>query len=273
MAMVKKRLDVLLVERGLVESRQRAQAVIMSGQVYVKEQKVDKAGAQIPEDAPIEVRGQTLAYVSRGGLKLEKAMKTFTGIHLDGAVCGDIGASTGGFTDCMLQNGAVKVYAVDVGYGQLAWSLRSDERVVCLERTNARYLTHEQIPDELDFASVDVSFISLKLILPALRGLLKENGQVVCLVKPQFEAGREKVGKKGVVRDPAVHLEVIQNFLGHAAEADFTVKDMTFSPIRGPEGNIEYLGHLLAGGGGDAWTGDPAALVEASHAALEGAGQ
>ncbi|WP_297234462.1 TlyA family RNA methyltransferase [uncultured Flavonifractor sp.] len=273
MAMVKKRLDVLLVERGLVESRQRAQAVIMSGQVYVKEQKVDKAGAQIPEDAPIEVRGQTLAYVSRGGLKLEKAMKTFTGIHLDGAVCGDIGASTGGFTDCMLQNGAVKVYAVDVGYGQLAWSLRSDERVVCLERTNARYLTHEQIPDELDFASVDVSFISLKLILPALRGLLKENGQVVCLVKPQFEAGREKVGKKGVVRDPTVHLEVIQNFLGHAAEADFTVKDMTFSPIRGPEGNIEYLGHLLAGGGGDAWTGDPAALVEASHAALEGAGQ
>ena len=273
MAMVKKRLDVLLVERGLVESRQRAQAVIMSGQVYVKEQKVDKAGAQIPEDAPIEVRGQTLAYVSRGGLKLEKAMKTFTGIHLDGAVCGDIGASTGGFTDCMLQNGAVKVYAVDVGYGQLAWSLRSDERVVCLERTNARYLTHEQIPDELDFASVDVSFISLKLILPALRGLLKENGQVICLVKPQFEAGREKVGKKGVVRDPAVHLEVIQNFLGHAAEADFTVKDMTFSPIRGPEGNIEYLGHLLAGGGGDAWTGDPAALVEASHAALEGAGQ
>ena len=273
MAMVKKRLDVLLVERGLVESRQRAQAVIMSGQVYVKEQKVDKAGAQIPEDAPIEVRGQTLAYVSRGGLKLEKAMKTFTGIHLDGAVCGDIGASTGGFTDCMLQNGAVKVYAVDVGYGQLAWSLRSDERVVCLERTNARYLTHEQIPDELDFASVDVSFISLKLILPALRGLLNENGQVVCLVKPQFEAGREKVGKKGVVRDPAVHLEVIQNFLDHAAEADFTVKDMTFSPIRGPEGNIEYLGHLLAGGGGDAWTGDPAALVEASHAALEGAGQ
>lgn len=273
MAMVKKRLDVLLVERGLVESRQRAQAVIMSGQVYVKEQKVDKAGAQIPEDAPVEVRGQTLAYVSRGGLKLEKAMKTFTGIHLDGAVCGDIGASTGGFTDCMLQNGALKVYAVDVGYGQLAWSLRSDERVVCLERTNARYLTHEQIPDELDFASVDVSFISLKLILPALRGLLKENGQVVCLVKPQFEAGREKVGKKGVVRDPTVHLEVIQNFLGHAAEADFTVKDMTFSPIRGPEGNIEYLGHLLAGGGGDAWTGDPAALVEASHAALEGAGQ
>ena len=273
MAIVKKRLDVLLVERGLAESRQRAQAIIMSGQVYVKEQKVDKAGAQIPEDAPVEVRGQTLAYVSRGGLKLEKAMKTFEGIHLDGAVCGDIGASTGGFTDCMLQNGAVKVYAVDVGYGQLAWSLRSDERVVCLERTNARYLTHEQIPDELDFASVDVSFISLKLILPALRGLLKPDGQAVCLVKPQFEAGREKVGKKGVVRDPAVHLEVIQQFLKNAADADFTVKDITFSPIRGPEGNIEYLGHLLAGGGGASWTGDPAALVEASHTALEGAGQ
>ena len=273
MAIIKKRLDVLLVERGLVESRQRAQAFIMSGQVFVKEQKVDKAGAQIPEDAPIEVRGQTLAYVSRGGLKLEKAMKTFEGLHLTGAVCGDIGASTGGFTDCMLQNGASKVYAVDVGYGQLAWSLRSDERVICLERTNARYLTHQQIPDKLDFASVDVSFISLKLILPALRGLLKPDGEAVCLVKPQFEAGREKVGKKGVVRDPAVHLEVIQQFLRNAEEADFTVKDMTFSPIRGPEGNIEYLGYLLAGRGKGAWTGDPANLVAASHGALEGAGQ
>ncbi len=270
MATVKKRLDVLLVERGLAESRQRAQAIIMSGQVYVKEQKVDKAGAQFPEDTPIEVRGQTLAYVSRGGLKLEKAMKTFSGLSLSGAVCGDIGASTGGFTDCMLQNGAAKVYAVDVGYGQLAWSLRSDPRVVCLERTNARYLTHEQIPDELDFASVDVSFISLKLILPALHALLKEDGQVVCLVKPQFEAGREKVGKKGVVRDPAVHLEVIEHFLANAAEAGFTVKDMTFSPIRGPEGNIEYLGHLLAAGGGEPWAGDPAELVRASHQALEG---
>ena len=271
MATVKKRLDVLLVERGLAESRQRAQAVIMSGQVYVNEQKVDKAGAQFGEEVPIEVRGQTLSYVSRGGLKLEKAMNTFTGIHLQGAVCGDIGASTGGFTDCMLQNGAAKVYAVDVGYGQLAWSLRSDERVICLERTNARYLTHAQVPDELDFASVDVSFISLKLILPALRGLLKEDGQVVCLVKPQFEAGREKVGKKGVVRDPAVHLEVLQNFLNHAREAGFTVKDMTFSPIRGPEGNIEYLGHLLAGGDGCPWSGNLEALVAASHAALEGA--
>lgn len=270
MANVKKRLDVLLVERGLADSRQRAQAVIMSGQVYVKDQKVDKAGTQVEEDAPIEVRGQTLAYVSRGGLKLEKAMQTWP-IALTGAICGDIGASTGGFTDCMLQNGAVKVYAVDVGYGQLAWSLRSDERVVCLERTNARYLTHEQVPDELDFASVDVSFISLKLILPALRGLLKEDGQVVCLVKPQFEAGREKVGKKGVVRDPAVHLEVLEHFLGHAKEAGFTVKGMTFSPIRGPEGNIEYLGWLSAQAGED-WQGDLKALVDASHSALEGGG-
>ena len=270
MANVKKRLDVLLVERGLADSRQRAQAVIMSGQVYVKDQKVDKAGTQVEEEAPIEVRGQTLAYVSRGGLKLEKAMQTWP-IALTGAICGDIGASTGGFTDCMLQNGAVKVYAVDVGYGQLAWSLRSDERVVCLERTNARYLTHEQVPDELDFASVDVSFISLKLILPALRGLLKDDGQVVCLVKPQFEAGREKVGKKGVVRDPAVHLEVLEHFLGHAKEAGFTVKGMTFSPIRGPEGNIEYLGWLSAQAGED-WQGDLKALVDASHSALEGGG-
>ena len=269
---MKQRLDIALVERGLLPSREKAKVIIMEGKVYVNGQKSDKAGAQVKDDDQIEIRGETLRYVSRGGLKLEKAMTAFP-VTLEGKCCMDIGASTGGFTDCMLQNGAVKVYAVDVGYGQLAWSLRSDERVVCLERTNARYLTHEQIPDELDFASVDVSFISLKLILPALRGLLKENGQAVCLVKPQFEAGREKVGKKGVVRDPAVHLEVIQNFLGHAAEADFTVKDMTFSPIRGPEGNIEYLGHLLAGGGGTPWAGDPAALVEASHAALEGAGQ
>lgn len=269
---MKERLDLLLVEKGLAPSREKAKAVIMAGIVYVDGQKADKAGEMVPREADIQVRGNALPYVSRGGLKLEKAMQEFP-IRLEGAVCADIGASTGGFTDCMLQNGAVKVYAVDAGYGQLAWSLRSDERVVCLERTNARYLTHEQIPDELDFASVDVSFISLKLILPALRGLLKPDGQAVCLVKPQFEAGREKVGKKGVVRDPAVHLEVIQQFLKNAADADFTVKDMTFSPIRGPEGNIEYLGHLLAGGGGASWTGDPAALVEASHAALEGAGQ
>ena len=272
MANVKKRLDVLLVERGLAESRQRAQAVIMSGQVYVREQKVDKAGTQVEENAPIEVRGQALAYVSRGGLKLEKALKTFSGIRLKGVHAIDAGASTGGFTDCMLQNGAEKVYAVDVGYGQLAWSLRSDPRVVCMERTNVRYLTAEQIPEPLDFGTVDVSFISLKLILPALRGILKPDGQVVCLVKPQFEAGREKVGKKGVVRDPAVHLEVLRQFLQNAHEADFTVKEMTFSPIRGPEGNSEYLGHLCVGAG-EPWNGDLSALVEASHGALEGTGQ
>ena len=261
--MAKKRLDVLLCERGLMESRQKAQAVIMAGQVYVGGQKVDKAGAQTEETAEIEVRGKTLAYVSRGGLKLEKAMQSFP-IVLSGAICGDIGASTGGFTDCMLQNGAAKVYAVDVGYGQLAWSLRSDERVICMERTNARYLTHEQIPDELDFASIDVSFISLRLILPAVRGLLKPDGHVVCLVKPQFEAGREKVGKNGVVRDPAVHLEVLEHFLSHAAEAGFSVKDITFSPIKGPEGNIEYLGYLYAGED-PAYGGDLKALVEESH--------
>ena len=242
----KVRLDVLLVEKGFVESRQKAQTTIMSGLVYVKGQKVDKPGTAVDPEAEIEVRGNALRYVSRGGLKLEKAMKTFP-IALDGTICGDIGASTGGFTDCMLQNGAVKVYSVDVGYGQLAWKLRSDERVVCMERTNARYLTHEQISDELDFASVDVSFISLKLILPALCGLLKDGGHTVCLVKPQFEAGKEKVGKKGVVRDPAVHLEVLENFLLHAKESGFTVLGLTYSPIRGPEGNIEYLGYLEKG--------------------------
>lgn len=267
MANVKKRLDVLLVERGLAESRQRAQAVIMSGQVYVREQKVDKAGTQVEENAPIEVRGQALAYVSRGGLKLEKAMKVFP-VHLEGRVCADIGASTGGFSDCMLQNGAAKVYAVDTGYGKLDWKIRSDPRVVALERTNARYLTREQVPDALDFASVDVSFISLRLILPALRGVLKEDGAVVCLVKPQFEAGREKVGKKGVVRDPKVHLEVLEHFLEHAREADFTVRDMTYSPIKGPEGNIEYLGYLTVGAGAD-WSGDLKALVAESHETLE----
>ena len=195
------RLDILLVERGLQESRQRAQAVIMSGQVFVNGQRVDKPGTAVDRSAQIEIRGETLRYVSRGGLKLEKAMALWP-IALEGAVCMDVGASTGGFTDCMLQNGAKKVYAVDVGYGQLAWKLRSDERVVCLERTNARYLSHELIPEEPDFSSVDVSFISLKLILPAIAVVLRDGGQAVCLVKPQFEAGREKVGKKGVVRDP-----------------------------------------------------------------------
>ena len=264
-AVAKKRLDVAMTEQGLAESRQKAQAIIMAGQVYVDGQKVDKAGAPVTPESHIEVRGKTLRYVSRGGLKLEKAMTCWP-IHLQGAVCGDIGASTGGFTDCMLQNGAAKVYAVDVGYNQLDWKLRTHPQVVCMERTNARYLTREQIPDPLDFFSVDVSFISLNLILPAIRPLMKEGGSGVCLVKPQFEAGREKVGKKGVVRDPQVHLEVLEQFLVHAANAGFSVRDLTFSPIKGPEGNIEYLGYLFAGPG-PAYEGDLKALVEQSHGA------
>ena len=267
----KMRLDVLLVERGLQESRQKAQATIMSGLVFVKGQRVDKPGTAVPNDAEIEVRGNALKYVSRGGLKLEKAMATFP-VDLKNTVCGDIGASTGGFTDCMLQNGAAKVYAVDVGYVQLAWKLREDPRVVCLERTNARYLTHEQIPDELDFASIDVSFISLKLILPAVHNVLKDGGHVACLVKPQFEAGKEKVGKKGVVRDPAVHLEVLEHFLEHAKESGFTVLGLTYSPIRGPEGNIEYLGYLEKG----EWQPKEfnlKALVAESHETLKDRGE
>ena len=263
-----KRLDVAMVERGLAESRQKAQAVIMAGQVFVDGQRVDKAGAPVTEARAIEVRGRALPYVSRGGLKLEKAMQLWP-IALNGAVCADIGASTGGFTDCMLQNGAQKVYAVDVGYNQLDYRLRTHPQVVCMERTNARYLTQEQIPDLLDFFSVDVSFISLNLILPALRPLMKETGEGVCLVKPQFEAGKEKVGKKGVVRDPEVHLEVLEHFLEHAAHAGFFVKDITFSPIRGPEGNIEYLGYLSVRQG-EEYSGDLSALVVASHGELKG---
>ncbi len=263
----KTRLDVLLVERGFFDSRHKAQAVIMSGNVFVGGQRVDKPGTSVPSEAEIEVRGHVLPYVSRGGLKLEKAMKTFP-LTLQGKICADIGASTGGFTDCMLQNGAVKVYSVDVGYGQLDWKLRNDERVVCMERTNARYLTHEEIPDELDFASIDVSFISLKLIFPALYGLLREGGEIACLIKPQFEAGREKVGKKGVVRDPAVHLEVLENFLVHAKENNFTVVDVTYSPIRGPEGNIEYLGYLRKETAPNG-VFDLAAIVDASHSDLK----
>ena len=262
----KTRLDVLLVDRGFFTSRQKAQAVIMAGSVFVGGQRVDKPGTAIPNDAEIEVRGHVMPYVSRGGWKLEKAMKTWP-ISLEGKICADIGASTGGFTDCMLQNGAQKVYAVDVGYGQLDWKLRSDERVICLERTNARYLTREQIPDPLDFASIDVSFISLKLIFPALYDLLKEGGEIACLIKPQFEAGREKVGKKGVVRDPAVHREVLDNFLIHAKENYFTVLGITYSPIRGPEGNIEYLGYLRKSGEDDRIP-DLDAVVSAAHAEL-----
>ena len=265
----KLRLDVLLTERGLQESRQKAQAAIMSGQVFVDGRRVDKPGTAVHREAEIEIRG-TMPYVSRGGLKLEKAMASFP-IDLNGAVCADIGASTGGFTDCMLQNGASKVYAVDVGYGQLAWKLRSDPRVVCLERTNARYLSGEQIPDPLDFASVDVSFISLKLILPPLFARLRDGARAVCLVKPQFEAGREKVGKKGVVRDPAVHLEVLEHFLDHAAGSGFTVLGLTYSPIRGPEGNIEYLGFLYKGQEEPPEL-DLRALVETSHQRLTGEG-
>ena len=267
----KTRLDVLLVERGLQESRQKAQATIMSGLVFADGRRGGKPGAAVSNDAEIEIRGNTLQYVSRGGLKLEKAMASFP-ITLAGAVCGDIGASTGGFTDCMLQNGAAKVYAVDVGYGQLAWKLRSDERVVCLERTNARYLSREQIPEELDFASVDVSFISLKLILPPLCALMKAGGHAVALIKPQFEAGREKVGKKGVVRDPAVHREVLEQFLEHARESGFAVLGLTYSPIRGPEGNIEYLGYLEKG----PWMPvefDLGALVAESHQVLQERGE
>ena len=263
----KTRLDVLLVERGLQESRQKAQATIMAGLVYVAGQKVDKPGTNVANDAEIEVRGKALRYVSRGGLKLEKAMQTWP-ITLEGKICADIGASTGGFTDCMLQNGAEKVYAVDVGYGQLDWKLRNDARVVCLERTNARYLSHKEISDTLNFASIDVSFISLKLIFPALYELLAEGGEVACLIKPQFEAGREKVGKKGVVRDPAVHLEVLENFLLFAKENHFTILGITYSPIRGPEGNIEYLGYLRKSDEPDGLF-DLQAIVTASHEDLK----
>lgn len=236
----KQRLDVALTERGYTESREKAKALIMAGIVYVNNQKSDKAGNTVKPDDIIEVRGETLKYVSRGGLKLSKAMKSFN-ISLDGCICADIGASTGGFTDCMLQNGVSKVYSIDVGYGQLAWKLRTDSRVVNLERTNFRYVTREQVPDPLDFASVDVSFISLYHIFPVLRTLLKEGGRAVCLIKPQFEAGKENVGKKGVVRDKAVHIAVIEKIVSLISENKFSLLGLDFSPIKGPEGNIEYL--------------------------------
>ena len=247
---MKERLDVLLVKQGLAESREKAKAVIMAGEVFVQGQREDKAGAMFDETkVQITVKGSSLKYVSRGGLKLEKAMANFP-IVLTDKVCMDIGASTGGFTDCMLQNGAQKVYSVDVGHGQLAWKLRQDERVVCMEKTNFRYLTREQIADDLDFASVDVSFISLtKILLPARR-LLKTGGQMVCLIKPQFEAGREKVGKKGVVREKSVHREVIAKVIDFADLLQFEVLGLTWSPIKGPEGNIEYLIFLQKKDGG-----------------------
>ncbi|MBR4910724.1 MAG: TlyA family RNA methyltransferase [Clostridia bacterium] len=240
---MKERIDCALVSRGLVESREKAKAIIMSGIVFVNNQKCDKPGNTVAESDNIEIRGDKLKYVSRGGLKLEKAVESFD-IKLDDLVCADIGASTGGFTDCMLQCGAAKVYSVDVGYGQLAWKLRSDKRVVNLERTNFRYVTKEQIPEALQFASVDVSFISLTLILPVLRELLTENGRVVCLIKPQFEAGRENVGKKGVVRDKAVHIAVISKITDFSLSNGYSVLGIDFSPIKGPEGNIEYLCYL-----------------------------
>lgn len=266
----KKRLDCLLFEQGLAQSREKARAMIMAGNVYVDNQKSDKPGTMLPLTAKIEVRGAALPYVSRGGLKLEKAMEQFS-ISLENKVCMDIGASTGGFTDCMLQNGAQRVYSVDVGYGQLAWSLRTDPRVVNLERTNARYLTREQVPEEIDFFSVDVSFISLTLILPAVRPLLAEHGQAVCLIKPQFEAGREKVGKKGVVRDKAVHEEVIEKIRSFALENGFSVLGLTFSPVKGPEGNIEYLIYLERSEAPSQGEQVPSAqqVVEESHRALD----
>ncbi len=240
---MKERLDVLLVQKGLAPSREKAKSMIMEGNVFVNNNREDKAGSMFPEDCVIEIHGNTLKYVSRGGLKLEKAMTHFH-INLEDCICMDIGASTGGFTDCMLQNGAKKVYSVDVGYGQFAWKLRQDPRVVCMEKTNIRYVTPQDIDDVLDFASVDVSFISLTKVLPAAHELLKEHGQMVCLIKPQFEAGREKVGKKGVVRDKNVHIEVIENVISFALSNGFSVHHLEYSPIKGPEGNIEYLVHI-----------------------------
>lgn len=265
---MKERLDVLLVNRGLAPSREKAKTMIMEGNVFVDGEREDKAGSNFDTEAKIEIHGSTLKYVSRGGLKLEKAMNQF-GITLEGKVCMDIGASTGGFTDCMLQNGAKKVYAVDVGYGQFAWKLRQDERVVCMEKTNIRYVTPEDIADILDFASVDVSFISLTKVLGPAQALLAETGQMVCLIKPQFEAGREKVGKKGVVRDKMVHIEVIEKVITFALSLGFTVKNLEFSPIKGPEGNIEYLVYIENGTSGvKEETVDIVAVVEAAHAAL-----
>ena len=263
----KVRLDVLVHSLGLCESRERARAVIMAGQVYIDNIKHDKAGDMVPEDCTPEIRGETLHYVSRGGLKLEKAMREFP-IELGGRVCMDIGASTGGFTDCMLQNGAAKVYSVDVGYGQLAWKLRGDERVVNMERTNIRYVTEEDIGEEIDFASIDVSFISLALVLPVAYRLLSADGRFVALIKPQFEAGRAQVGKKGVVRDLNVHCEVIEKVVKIAREIGFGVLGLSFSPIKGPEGNIEYLIYLGKNAAGAELSETPRELAERSHSVL-----
>lgn len=266
---MKERLDILLIERKLAPSREKAKAMIMEGNVFVDHQREDKAGSMFSADCLIEIHGNALKYVSRGGLKLEKAMTQFD-ISLQDKVCMDIGASTGGFTDCMLQNGAKKVYAVDVGYGQFAWKLRCDERVVCMEKTNIRYVTPADIEDALDFASADVSFISLTKVLEPAKALLKDGGEMICLIKPQFEAGREKVGKKGVVRDPAVHKEVIVKVAEYAMELGFSVWDLDFSPIKGPEGNIEYLIYLKNNGEGNmAETVNVENTVEKAHAGLD----
>ena len=266
---MKKRLDIMMVEQGLAPSREKAKAYIMAGEVYVNGQKEDKAGSMFAETAKLEVRGKTLPYVSRGGLKLEKAMKNF-GVTLKDKVCMDVGASTGGFTDCMLQNGAVKVYSIDVGYGQLDWKLRNDPRVVCMEKTNIRYVKPEDIADSLDFASVDVSFISLTKVLGPARELLNDNGEMVCLIKPQFEAGREKVGKKGVVRDKAVHEEVINKVIDFAVKIGFHILNLEYSPIKGPEGNIEYLVYIRKEAEGSREESvDVHAVVEAAHGELD----
>lgn len=265
---IKKRLDVLLVERMYAETRAKAQAIIMAGQVYVAGQKADKPGISYEENVDIEVRGETCPYVSRGGLKLQKALRDF-GVDPTGFVCSDSGASTGGFTDCLLQQGAKKVFAIDVGYGQLDWKIRSDPRVVVMERTNIRYVTPEQLGEPLDLSVVDVSFISLKIVLPAIKALLKSTGQVLCLIKPQFEAGRDKVGKKGVVRDPDTHKEVLDMFVQLASELEMNILGLTFSPVKGPEGNIEFLGHLTMAQVPGIQP-DTAAVVAAAHETLKG---
>lgn len=265
----KQRLDAELVSRGIIQSRERAKAEIMAGKVYVNGQKADKAGELVTPADNIEFRGEQLKYVSRGGLKLEKAMELY-GFRLDGKVCMDVGASTGGFTDCMLQSGASKVYSVDVGYGQLAWNLRQSEKVVNLERTNIRYITKEQVPDTVDFVSIDVSFISLGLVIPVLPPLLADDAMMVCLVKPQFEAGREKVGKHGVVRDPATHIEVLERAVGFAKKSGFGIVGIEFSPIKGPQGNIEYLMVLSRSKPELDISGDDIKkLVESSHDELD----
>lgn len=264
-----KRLDLYLTEQGLVQSRERAKALIMEGLVYLNGEKADKAGITVPDGAKVELRGSDLNYVSRGGLKLEKAFSVFP-LSLTGKICMDIGASTGGFTDCMLQNGAAKVYCVDVGYGQLAWKLRCDERVVNLERTNVRYLTAEKVPDPIDFFSVDVSFISLKHIFPVAAQLTTDHADGVCLVKPQFEAGREKVGKKGVVREPETHLEVIRNSIGYAQQSGFFPAALSFSPIKGPEGNIEFLLYATKQSQPQVTEEQIQQVVEQAHLALAG---